>query len=202
MREAGLPDIRKVPLINAPIAVVWTAVSTSEGLASWWGPNSFIPSIGRPFAVRTAKFGDVRCTLTELRPPEQRLAVVGFDWEPHWHVTFRLKRFNDITAWWMPSTFQAAVGDEFILHAGDFGDSRCVVTECDPPYRVGFDWGMDWHVTFELTPRGNQTEFTLIHSGWDRNKVTEFGHPHGMVRGIMDSGWEKIVHDTPQAALD
>lgn len=97
MREAGLPDIRKVFLINAPIAVMWTAVSTSEGLASWWGPNSFTPSIGRPFAVRTAKFGDVRCTLTELRPPEQRLAVVGFDWEPHWHVAFRLKRFNDVT---------------------------------------------------------------------------------------------------------
>lgn len=131
------PEIRKTIVLNAPIAKVWEAVSTADGIA----------------------------------------------------------------AWWMPSTFKAIVGQEFILHAGDFGDSRCVVTECEPPHRVGFDWGKDWHVTFELKPLGNQTEFTLIHAGWNSNKVTEFGHPHDMVRRIMDSGWEKIVHQKLPAAL-
>lgn len=89
--------IRKVVLIDAPIAAVWTSVSTSEGLATWWGPNSFIPRIGQSFTVQTAKFGDAGCTLTEFRSPERRLAVVGLDWGVHGHVTFRLKRFNDIT---------------------------------------------------------------------------------------------------------
>lgn len=28
-----------------------------------------------------------------------------------------------IAAWWMPSTFEPVVGHEFILHAGQFGDS-------------------------------------------------------------------------------
>ena len=40
-----------------------------------------------------------------------------------------------------------------------------------------------------------KTEFTLIHSGWDPNQVTEFGQPHAVVRGIMDNGWTKIVEE-------
>ncbi|MNO08777.1 hypothetical protein D3C81_2316110 [compost metagenome] len=40
----------------------------------------------------------------------------------------------------------------------------------------------------------NKTEFTLIHSGWEADKLTEFGQPHPVIRGIMDGGWESIVH--------
>ncbi|GAB6890890.1 hypothetical protein TGS27_0816 [Geobacillus stearothermophilus] len=39
-----------------------------------------------------------------------------------------------------------------------------------------------------------KTEFTLIHSGWDADKATEFGQPHTVVRKIMDDGWENIVN--------
>jgi uncharacterized protein YndB with AHSA1/START domain len=97
-----------------------------------------------------------------------------------------------IAAWWMSSTFEPTLGREFILHAGPYGDSPCKVTELDPPNRVGFDWGKDWHLTFELKDLDGKTEFTLIHSGWDEEKVTEFGQPHPIIRGIMEKGWEGL----------
>ncbi|MDP4097682.1 SRPBCC domain-containing protein [Paenibacillus sp. P96] len=99
-----------------------------------------------------------------------------------------------IAAWWMPNTFEPIAGHEFVLHAGQFGDSLCKVTEIDPPHHVAFHWGKDWHITFELSElEQNKTEFTLIHSGWDEAQVTEFGQPHPVIRGIMDGGWENIV---------
>jgi len=107
-----------------------------------------------------------------------------------------------IAAWWMPSTFEAVLGKEFVLHAGPFGDSPCKITELDPPNRVGFDWGKDWHLTFELKQVADKTEFTLIHSGWDAEKVTEFGQPHTVVRGMMDGGWVKIVHEALPAYIE
>ncbi|WP_050183600.1 SRPBCC family protein [Domibacillus robiginosus] len=127
-----LPEIRKTVVLNAQIEKVWRAISTSEGIA----------------------------------------------------------------AWWMPNTFKPIVGHEFILHTGRFGDSPCKVTELDPLNRVGFDWGKDWHLTFELKKlEDNKTEFILIHSGWDPEKVTEFGQSHSVIREIMDGGWEKIVKE-------
>ncbi|MGZ9583800.1 SRPBCC family protein [Paenibacillus marinisediminis] len=107
-----------------------------------------------------------------------------------------------IASWWMPSKFEPILGKEFVLHAGDFGDSPCKVTELDPPHRVGFDWGKDWHLTFELKDLNGKTEFTLIHSGWDANKATEFGQPHTMVRGFMDGGWEKIVKEKLSSVIE
>lgn len=137
--QGTLPEIRKTVVLNAPIEKVWKAVATSEGIASWWMPNTFEPILGR----------------------------------------------------------------DFILHAGQFGDSPCKVTEIDPPNRVGFDWGKDWHLTFELKKlEDEKTEFILIHSGWDPEKVTEFGQPHSIVRGIMDGGWEKIVKENLPASFE
>ncbi|WP_251548812.1 SRPBCC family protein [Neobacillus muris] len=131
MKET-LPEIRKTIVLKAPIEKAWKAVSTSEGIAAWWMPNTLEPIMGR----------------------------------------------------------------EFILHAGPFGDSPCKITELDPPYRIGFDWGKDWHLAFELKALDEATtEFTLIHSGWDAEKVTEFGQPHTVIRGVMDGGWEKIVKE-------
>lgn len=125
-----LPEICKKVVLNAPIEKVWKAVSTSEGIA----------------------------------------------------------------AWWMPNTFQPILGHDFTLHAGQFGDSPCKVTELDAPNRVGFDWGKDWHLVIELEKlKDGKIEFTLIHSGWDVEKVTEFGQTHSVVREIMNGGWEEIV---------
>ncbi|WP_068783952.1 SRPBCC family protein [Paenibacillus phocaensis] len=98
-----------------------------------------------------------------------------------------------IAAWFMPNTFQPVEGFEFVLHAGPFGDSPCKVTVLDPPHRLSFHWGKDWTLTFELEEKGDQTEFTLIHSGWSADQVTEFGQKHEQVRGNMDQGWAGMV---------
>lgn len=101
-----------------------------------------------------------------------------------------------IAAWWMPNTFEPVEGCNFILQSGQFGDSPCKVTEIDPPNRVGIDWGSDWHLTFELKHvEGGKTEFSLIHSGWDAAKVTEFGQSHSVIREVMNSGWENIIKE-------
>ncbi|MFS0612968.1 SRPBCC family protein [Lederbergia ruris] len=137
--QETLPEIRKTVVIDAPIEKVWKAISTSDGIAGWWMPNSFEPVLGK----------------------------------------------------------------EFVLHAGQYGDSPCKVTELDPPNRVGFDWGKDWHLSFELKQlEDGKTEFTLVHSGWDAGKVTEFGQPHTAIRGVMDGGWEKIVKEKFPAYIE
>jgi uncharacterized protein YndB with AHSA1/START domain len=106
-----------------------------------------------------------------------------------------------IAAWWMPNTFEPILGHEFILHAGQYGDSPCKVTELDPPNCIGFDWGKDWHLVFELKELDGKTEFTLIHSGWDAEKSTEFGQPHLVVRGFMSGGWEKLIQEALPAYI-
>jgi uncharacterized protein YndB with AHSA1/START domain len=94
-----------------------------------------------------------------------------------------------IAAWFMPNDFKPVAGYEFQINAGQFGMSPCKVTEIDPPNKVSFNWGKDWTIHFELKKLDGKTEFTLIHAGWDINKVTEFGAPHAMVRDTMDQGW-------------
>lgn len=98
-----------------------------------------------------------------------------------------------IAAWFMPNNFKPEAGYEFHLEAGPFGKSPCKVTDITPPNRLSISWGRDWSLTFELTDLDGKTEFTLIHSGWDIDKVTEFGQPHSVVRETMANGWAGIV---------
>lgn len=98
-----------------------------------------------------------------------------------------------LAAWFMPNDLQPIEGHEFHLNAGPFGMSPCKVTEVDPPNRLSFKWGKDWTLTFELKELDGETEFTLIHSGWDADKETEFGQPHTAVRGNMNQGWAGLV---------
>ncbi|WP_248928857.1 SRPBCC family protein [Paenibacillus hamazuiensis] len=98
-----------------------------------------------------------------------------------------------IAAWFMPNTFEPELGKEFTLTDPNFGTSPCKVTELDPPRRLAFTWAKDWVITFELEEQDGKTQFTLIHSGWDADKVTEFGMPHPMVRERMNQGWSQIV---------
>jgi len=108
-----------------------------------------------------------------------------------------------MAAWWMPSTFEPILGHEFVLHAGQFGDSPCKVTELDPPHRLSFNWGKDWNLAFELKElEEGKTEFTLIHSGWSPDKLTEFGQPHTVIRDHMAGGWDKIVTEKLPAYLE
>ncbi|PPA91350.1 SRPBCC family protein [Brevibacillus laterosporus] len=95
-----------------------------------------------------------------------------------------------IAVWFMPNDFKPIKGYEFQLNAGPFGMSPCKVVELEPPNRLSFTWGKDWTVTFELTKlEDDKTEFTLIHSGWDPDTITEFGETHMVVRDRMANGW-------------
>ncbi|EFM12433.1 Activator of Hsp90 ATPase 1 family protein [Paenibacillus curdlanolyticus YK9] len=98
-----------------------------------------------------------------------------------------------IGAWFMPNNFQPIVGFEFELNAGQWGNSPCKVTEIDPPNGLAFTWGRDWTLRFQLVAQGDQTEFTLTHSGWSAEGVTEFGEPHAIVRDRMNGGWVGLV---------
>lgn len=130
-------------------------------------------------------------------PDIRKLVLINAPVETVWKA---ISTAESIASWWTSSTFEPILGHEFILHVGDLGDFPCKVTELDPPKprlgRVGFDWGKDWHLTFRLNRFSTITEFTLIHSGWDVEKVTEFGKRHPMVRDMMDSEWEKIIKET------
>jgi uncharacterized protein YndB with AHSA1/START domain len=118
---------------------------------------------------------DIRQTLVLNAPVEKVWAAVATS--------------EGIAAWFMPNDFQPVEGHEFHLEAGPFGQSPCKVTVIDPPSRLSFKWGKDWTLTFELVKQGDRTEFTLIHGGWDVDKVTEFGQAHETVRERMSEGW-------------
>lgn len=100
---------------------------------------------------------------------------------------------DGLSAWFMPNDLEAVVGREFQLNAGPFGLSPCKVTLVEEPNRLSFNWGKDWTLTFELSDREEQTEVTVIHSGWSADQVTEFGQPHTVIRGNMDGGWSGLV---------
>lgn len=100
---------------------------------------------------------------------------------------------DGIAAWFMPNDFEPLLGQRFTLDAGPWGVSECEVTELHPLQHLAFRWGQTWSIRFELAKRGQQTEFTLIHSGWDAGKTTEFGEDHAIVRDRMDMGWSGLV---------
>jgi uncharacterized protein YndB with AHSA1/START domain len=99
---------------------------------------------------------------------------------------------DGIAAWFMPNDFQPVEGHEFMVNAGPFGMSPCKVGEVNPPNSLSFQWGKDWTIKFELVELDDKTEFTLTHSGWDADKVTEFGLTHTMIHGNMAQGWVGI----------
>ena len=125
-----------------------------------------------------ARMPDIRHTI-ELNAPIEKV----------WNA---VATSGGIAAWFMPNDFKPEVGYEFHLDAGPYGMSPCKVTELDPPNRLSFNWGKDWTVTFELKELDGETEFTLIHSGWDEDQVTEFGESHLIVRDRMDEGWARL----------
>ena len=126
-------------------------------------------------------------------PEIRKTIVISAPIEKVWKA---VSTSDGMAAWWMANTFEPLVGQKFVLKAGSYGDSQCQVTELEPMNRLGFDWDSDWHLTFELKNLGdNQTEFTLIHAGFDAEKSTAFGQPHTVVRDIMNGGWEKIVNE-------
>lgn len=125
-------------------------------------------------------------TLPEIR----QTLVMNAPIEKVWNA---VSTAEGIAAWFMPNNFKPELGYEFHVDAGPFGKAPCKVTELNPPTRLSFEWTEDWTVTFELVDLEGKTEFTLIHAGWDPNKVTAFGQTHVLVRERMAGGWVGIV---------
>ncbi len=125
-------------------------------------------------------------TLPEIR----RTMVFNASIQKVWNA---VATSEGIAAWFMSNNFQPVKGQVFYLEAGPFGKSECEVTELDPPRLLSFRWGSQWTATFELFEADGKTEFTLIHAGWDAEKLTEFGEPHTIVRDRMDNGWGGLI---------
>jgi len=101
-----------------------------------------------------------------------------------------------ISTWFMENDFKPEVGYEFTIQS-PFGPSPCKVLEVDPPHKLSFSWDVDgWVVTFLLKEIDNQTEFTLIHGGWDQiDTITKAGQDSSAIRERMNGGWESIVKE-------
>lgn len=124
-------------------------------------------------------------------PQIEKVVMLKASKDKVWHA---IRTSEGITSWWMPNDFEAKLGKEFTLYAGEYGASPCKVIELNPKDSLSFNLGKDWTITFQLKQIDDSTtEFILIHSGWDEEKETEFGQPHSVVQGFMDDGWEEIV---------
>lgn len=102
-----------------------------------------------------------------------------------------------ISAWFMSNDFQARVGFEFTIQS-PFGPSPCKVLEIDEPHKLSFQWDTDgWFITFLLKEIGSQTEFTLIHGGWQEadSIVPKAKKSNADVRDTMAQGWNGIVQN-------
>lgn len=102
-----------------------------------------------------------------------------------------------MSSWFMPNDFKAEEGHEFHIQS-PFGPSPCMVLVIDEPHKLSFAWDTDgWVVTFLLEEKGDQTEFTLIHSGWKEEDaiVGKANQKAQDVRDRMNGGWVGIVNE-------
>jgi len=92
-QQNTLQDIKQTVIFEAPIQKVWNAVSTSEGIASWFMPNDFEPKVGHEFHVQSP-FGPSPCKVLEIDEPHR----LSFSWDTDgWVVSFVLKDLGDKT---------------------------------------------------------------------------------------------------------
>lgn len=72
--------IRKTVDLDFPRALVWEAISTSEGLSAWLMPNDFVLRDGHAFTLQTDPApgfdGTVRCTVLSYEIER----MVSFSW--------------------------------------------------------------------------------------------------------------------------
>ena len=109
-----------------------------------------------------------------------------------------------ISSWFMPNDFKPEVGYEFHIQS-PFGPSPCKVLEVDEPNKISFAWDTDgWIVYFILKDLGEETEFTLIHSGWKESDdvVTKPQEKSSVVRDKMNGGWAGIVNEKLRKVLE
>ncbi len=95
--ETKVPDIKKTIVFDAPIQKVWEAVSTAEGISSWFMPNDFRLEVGHEFHIQSP-FGPSPCKVLEIDEPNH----LTFSWDTDgWFVSFDLKEMGDKTEFTM-----------------------------------------------------------------------------------------------------
>lgn len=129
-----------------------------------------------------------------VTPDIIKTAVFDADIQKVWNS---VATAEGIDAWFMPNDFKEELGYKFTIQS-PFGPTLCEVLELEPPNLLVFSWGVDgWVITFKLKDLGNETEFTLIHSGWGEADAIVPGpsQTNQEIRNRMDNGWESIVHE-------
>ncbi|MCR2805179.1 SRPBCC family protein [Paenibacillus soyae] len=114
-----LEDVVKTVTMKAPIAKVWNAVATADGIAAWFMPNDFEPVLGHEFHLNAGPFGQSPCKVLELDPPHRLV----FSWDKDWTVTFQLEETEEGTRF----TLTHGGWDENTATA--FGEKHSVVRE-------------------------------------------------------------------------
>lgn len=71
--------------IAAPPEEVWEAITTPEGLASWWAPGDIAPEVGHEFLLDMQGWGNVPCKVCEVEPG-RRIVYTFADWTLHWRL--------------------------------------------------------------------------------------------------------------------
>lgn len=118
-QQGTLADVVKEVTIKAPIAKVWEAVATAEGIAAWFMPNNFEPILGHEFQLNAGPYGNSPCKVLELAPPHRLV----FSWDKDWTVTFQLEETEEGTK------FTLTHGGWNADTATAFGEKHSVVRE-------------------------------------------------------------------------
>lgn len=123
-----------------------------------------------------------------MEPIQHRILVTA-PIETVWKV---LTTPEQVAIWVGAKGFQPHVGAKFEFHAPPQGDwdgitySEILVLE--PPHRLVFTWAVPnfpvTRVEFSLREVDQQTEVTLVHSGWD-----QFPPEVKPIRDGLDQGW-------------
>ena len=108
-----LEDIKQTIDCSATMQTVWEAVSTAEGIASWFMPNDFKAVEGHQFHLQSP-FGPSPCKVMEVKAPNQ----ITFSWDTDgWIVSFILKEKGEHT--------------EFTLVHGGWKDSETILPKAN-----------------------------------------------------------------------
>ncbi|GGD97383.1 SRPBCC family protein [Paenibacillus nasutitermitis] len=133
-----------------------------------------------------------------LLPDIRMMQVVDFPIQKVWEA---IATSEGIAAWFMLNDFKPALGHMFFVDASPIGLIPCKVTLIDPPNRLSYEWGKDWLLTFELRDLDGQTELTVVHSGWDVNKVAESGRTHTVAHEKLSLAWTVLINRLVRRAI-
>ena len=91
-----------------------------------------------------------------------------------------------LAQWWAPGDIKPALGHQFVLEMGPWGNQRCRVTAVEAPTTFAYTFGegtLNTLITWHLEPDADQTLIHLEHSGFDLTTPAGRQAYEGMGRG-------------------